>query len=81
MAAEVVDMAKAVLEIINADGRIGWWAPEHSCSEEHIVEMCERIINEEITGTKAHRWIGWVQGVVVFAEQATLEQMKEANRG
>jgi hypothetical protein len=27
----------------------------------HQIEVLEKIINGEVTGEKAHRWIGWAQ--------------------
>jgi len=34
----------------------------------------------EITGEKAHRWLGWVQGCVCVGKGGTLEDMKGINK-
>lgn len=45
----------------------------------HVRHMLEQIIRGDITGTKAHRWLGWVQACVCFHGGATLDELKEIN--
>ena len=50
-----------------------------ACDKEHIDWMLNQIILGTITGTKAHRWLGWAQAVVCFNEDVTLEELKKIN--
>lgn len=47
---------------------------------QHLRWMCEQIMYGEITDEKAHRWIGYIQGMGVAFSLWTLEEMKELNR-
>lgn len=49
--------------------------------EEHLVWMLDGIIQGYIQHEKAHRWIGFVQGVLVGRNLATVEHLKKINRG
>lgn len=49
-------------------------------SEGHIIFMLEEIADSRVTGEKAHRWLGYAQGIMVLSGTATLEEMKELNR-
>lgn len=46
----------------------------------HVADMLRRIQIREITGTKAHRWLGWAQACIVFAGIGTLDDMKRINK-
>lgn len=46
--------------------------------KDHLLEMVEKMNNGEITGEKAHRWLGWIQGCVCVGG-APLQEMKEIN--
>ncbi len=48
-------------------------------SIEHLTEMLDAIESGKVNGEKAHRWLGWVQGVVCCRGGATLEEMKAVN--
>lgn len=50
-----------------------------SCSGNHLHKMLSKICDGEITGEKAHRWLGWVQGVMTCRGMVTLEQCKAIN--
>ena len=52
-----------------------------SYGKNHLHYMLSKIVSGEISGTKAHRWLGYVQGVIVFSDGATLEQLKKLNKG
>ena len=45
----------------------------------HLYDMIRQIEYGEVTGEKAHRWVGWMQGVICCRGGATLEDMKEVN--
>ena len=47
----------------------------------HLLDMIAAIEDGKVTGEKAHRWLGWIQGVVCCRGGATLEEMKEINHG
>lgn len=46
----------------------------------HLLWMCEEILSGAVDGEKAHRWIGFIQGVLWDDCQYTIAQMKEQNR-
>jgi len=48
-------------------------------STKHLARMLCDIRTGEVREAKAHRWLGYVQGVLVAKEIATLEEMKKAN--
>ena len=48
--------------------------------KEHLKLMILKIVSGEITGEKAHRWLGWIQGCVCVGGGATLEEMKKINK-
>jgi hypothetical protein len=41
--------------------------------------MLCKVVDGDITGEKAHRWLGWAQCAVVNSGAATLEDMKKIN--
>lgn len=45
----------------------------------HLRWMLTGIMNKSVAGEKAHRWIGYVQGVLVAYNAASLEEMKRIN--
>ncbi len=48
--------------------------------KDHLRAMLAMLVSEEITGEKAHRWIGWIQGCVCVGGGNTLEDMKKINK-
>lgn len=46
----------------------------------HLRYMHGRIQRGEVTGTKAHRWLGWMQAVVYLHEGATHEHLQQVNK-
>lgn len=46
----------------------------------HLFEMTSKIISGQVTGEKAHRWLGYIQGVLVASGSVTLEQVKKINK-
>lgn len=45
----------------------------------HLWEMCDKIQDGRVEGEKAHRWLGYIQGVLVSHQVGTLEEMKLMN--
>lgn len=52
---------------------------ENKASKEHLLWMLDGILYGYIQDDKAHRWLGYVQGVLVAFCVATVESMKLAN--
>lgn len=48
-------------------------------SLDHILFMLYEIATEEVQHEKAHRWLGYAQGLLVCYEKLTLEQCKQIN--
>ncbi len=48
-------------------------------SAEHLRDMLTKIQSGEISGEKAHRWLGWVQGVLCARGAGSLEEFKAVN--
>ena len=48
--------------------------------KDHLKYMILKMVSGEITGEKAHRWLGWIQGCVCTGGGATLEEMKKINK-
>lgn len=46
----------------------------------HLKYMCEKILNDEIQGEKAHRWLGFIQGVFWILGDYSLNELKSDNR-
>lgn len=46
----------------------------------HVTEMLGKIVRGEITGTKAHRWLGWAQAIICVGGGATLDELKAINK-
>lgn len=49
-------------------------------SVNHAAWMLQGIASGYVQHEKAHRWLGYAQGLLVVHGAATLEQMKEVNR-
>lgn len=49
------------------------------CSGRHLYEMLGKIQDGEVTGEKAHRWLGWAQGVMTCRGMGSLKQFKLIN--
>ena len=48
--------------------------------KDHLKNMLTQLELGTISGEKAHRWIGWIQGCVCVGGGATLEDMKMINK-
>lgn len=48
--------------------------------KDHLHEMCQKIASGEVSGEKAHRWLGWAQAAICIYQGATLEQFKRINK-
>ena len=47
---------------------------------EHAAWMLDEIISENIEGEKAHRWLGYAQGLIVLEGKATMADFKVVNK-
>ena len=50
------------------------------CDEDHIRAILQQVADGEATGTKAHRFIGWAQGVLCTEGYLTLDDARNMNR-
>jgi hypothetical protein len=50
-----------------------------SFGKNHMYDMVDKIITDEVSGEKAHRWLGYIQGCVCVSGGATLDQLKQVN--
>ncbi len=46
----------------------------------HLLWMCEELISGKVDGEKAHRWLGFIQGVFFDDGRFTIAQLKDHNR-
>lgn len=51
----------------------------HEFGKDHLNEMVDKIESGEVAGEKAHRWLGYLQGVLVATGGTSLEEMKMVN--
>lgn len=65
--AKLIDQCHAILEDNPATGK------------DHLHAMATKIESGEITGEKAHRWLGWLQACVCIGGAASLEELKVIN--
>lgn len=56
-------------------------APEHNddFGKDHMRDMIHAIESGIVSGEKAHRWLGYLQGVLVATGGCTLQEMKDLN--
>jgi len=54
--------------------------PGQAATIDHLRMMVGKIKSGEVTGEKAHRWLGWIQGVIYTRFTVTLEDMKRVNK-
>jgi len=52
--------------------------PEYG--KDHLRYMLSALVDGEVTGEKAHRWIGWIQGCICMGKGASLEELKWINK-
>lgn len=61
-------------DVWNEDGS------KNYASRGHIAYMIIKILSGGVEGEKAHRWLGYIQGVLVARGFASLDEMKEVNK-
>ncbi len=47
--------------------------------KEHLYDMVRDIETFTVTGEKAHRWLGWIQGCICMGSGASLAELKLHN--
>ena len=45
--------------------------------EEHLLWMLDQIREKKVTGEKAHRWIGYIQGILVARGVTTVNEERK----
>lgn len=73
----VLGAMEATVRIAIRNGMKG----EGSLSLEHIISMQEEMRTLPMSEDKLNRWLGWAQAAVVADKKATLDDMREINRG
>lgn len=51
--------------------------PEYG--RDHLHYMIDEIASGRVSGEKSHRWLGFLQGVLVATGTVTLKEMKQIN--
>ena len=54
--------------------------PGRQTDQDHLLWMLDQIDAGAITGEKAHRWIGYVQGILVAYKITSVDEMRDLNR-
>jgi len=73
--AAVAEMREIVLRATNLDP----W-PESDYSREHLLDCLDSIESGKVSGDKAHRWLGWIQGVLGARSNGTVKGYGEINK-
>ena len=76
----VADAAQRTLDIMTASGFIPYTFKDDPVGGQHIEEMLAKLVSGEITGRKAHRWLGWVQAVVCGKAGVSLDVLTRINK-
>ena len=73
---DVITAAQNMCHLIAGSG-----LPAHDSEygKDHMYDMIGKIQSGEVSGEKAHRWLGYIQGCVVCYGGATLEEVKNVN--
>ena len=66
--------------LIEEKGDLKLPVPGRCTDRDHLLWMLDQIDSGKITDEKAHRWIGYVQGVVVMCRMTEVEDMRDLNR-
>lgn len=80
----LLSLANALLEMVKQHQNNSEWVlfsiKRVSMSAEHLTMLLQKILSGEVTGEKAHRWIGWVQASLVAAGVTHLGAMMSITR-
>lgn len=76
---DIVKAAQNTIPFVEKSLRLPHY--NHEYGRNHIEDMLNKIVSGEISGDKAHRWLGYAQAAVVFGGGASLEIMKQINKG
>lgn len=80
----LIPLAEALLRMVKQyQGNSEWILfsiKRVSMSPEHLTMLLQKILSGDVTGEKAHRWIGWVQASLVAAGVTHLGAMMSITR-
>ena len=76
---DITKAASATVELMRGKGKSERFPQTGPLSFTHIMNMLVEIRIGQISGEKAHRWLGWAQCAIVSAGIATLDDMKNIN--
>lgn len=72
--------ANIMRDLINKSWNLEESGDNDSSSKSHLLGMCRKIEIGAVSGDKAHRWLGWIQGCVYIGCGGTLDDMKRINK-
>ena len=75
-----INARKAAVATLNFLGVIEEKRDLEGKTLEHVAWMLGQIIDQEIQGEKAHRWLGYAQGLMVLEGKATMRDFAEVNK-
>lgn len=75
-----INALKAAVGTLNFLGVVEEKRDKEGKTLEHVAWMLGQIIDREIEGEKAHRWLGYAQGLMVLEGKATMRDFAEANK-
>jgi hypothetical protein len=76
---EEQELAEAILKVADWN-KFRFDTDIEGRSNEHLQSLLKEIIAGKTTGAKAHRYIGWVQGVLCMKGIMSLNEAKNLNR-
>ena len=76
---KVSRMAVGTLSLLVSRMDGGNWPAEGSLSKAHIRSLLTQVAEGDVTGEKAHRWLGWSQAAIVAAGVSSMEEMRHVN--
>lgn len=72
-------IARATIDAVQFPGLI-FCSDEDGLNEQHIYNILQQVEAGEVTGDKAHRFIGWAQAVICTEGLLTLMELRDLNR-
>lgn len=77
----MIQAARDTMELAQLSGMGLKTSAYPECDYNHLMDMLEKMEEEEFSEGKMGRWLGWMQCAVVCADIGlTLHHMKEINR-
>lgn len=65
--------------IVEAATNLDPW-PESDYSRQHLLDCLDKIASGEVDDAKAHRWLGWIQGVLGARGNGSVSEYGKINK-